>query len=298
MAPRPSWRGYLRLSLVSCPVRLYPAVSARERVSFHLLNPDTHNRIQMRPTDPETGKEVPRSELVKGYEFQKGQYIIVEKDELDALKIESSETIDIERFVDIDEIEPIYYDSPYYLAPEGELADETFRVVQQAMKNRKVAGLARLVLSTHEHGVALMPHGKGMLLNTLRPAEEIRDAEEYFEEIGTGSVDKEMVQLAERIIEQKEGEFDPEVFTEDHYQSALKDLIEQKIKGEKPVVPKVAPRPSNVVNLMDALKRSLGETAKPPAPSKKRAGAGKRAAAEVEAPSKAARSGGRKRRSS
>jgi DNA end-binding protein Ku len=280
MPPRPIWKGFLRLSLVSCPIRLYPAASGRERISFHLLNPETHNRIQMRPTDPETGKEVPRSELIKGYEFQKGQYIIVDKEELDELKIESSETIDIERFVDVDDIDCIYTDAPYYLAPEGKLAVETFRVIHQAMENRKVAGLARLVLATHEHGVALVPYGKGMLLNTLRPAEEIRDANEAFADIEGGAVDKEMVQLAERIIEQKEGDFDPKVFAEDRYQKALQELVAQKIKGEKPVVPKAAPRPPNVIDLMDALKRSLGDTGKAPAPSKKRASGARRESAE------------------
>jgi DNA end-binding protein Ku len=257
MAPRPIWRGHLRISLVSCPVRIYPAISARERISFHLLNPATKNRIQMRPTDPETGKEVPRSELIKGYEFEKGRYVIVDKDELEALKIESSETIDLERFIDIDDIDPLYFDAPYYLAPEGKLGDETFRVIHEAMRHKQMAGFGRLVLSTREHGIVLRPHDQGMLLTTLRPREEVREAKEYFADIGTGPVDKEMIQLAERILEQKAGKFDPDEFAEDHYQEALRQLVEQKIKGEKPVTPKAAPRPSNVVNLMDALKRSL-----------------------------------------
>jgi DNA end-binding protein Ku len=182
---------------------------------------------------------------------------------------------------------------------EGKLADETFRVIRQAMENKNVAGLGRVVLSTHEHGIVLMPHDKGMLLNTLRPRYEVRDAKEYFEEIGTGAVDKEMVQLAERILEQKAGEFDPDEFAEDRYQTALRQLVEQKIKGEKPVIPKVSPRPSNVVDLMDALKKSLqSEGAKPPAPSKRRARAGReRETAETaHAADKPGR--GRKRRSS
>lgn len=299
MPPRPTWRGHLRISLVSCPVRIYPAITGRERISFHLLNPKTKNRIQMRPTDPESGKEVPRSELIKGYEFEKGRYVIVDKDELDALKIDSSETIDLDRFVDADEIDAIYFDAPYYLAPEGKLADETFRVIHQALRNKKAAGLGRLVLSTHEHGVALTPYDKGMLLRTLRPAEEIRDAKEYFDEIGAGAADKEMVQLAERIIEQREGNFDPDEFADDRYQSALRQLVEQKIKGEKPVVPKVAERPSNVVNLMDALKKSLQESGgKPPAASKKRAGAASRSGKPAEAAHAGNKPARKKRRAS
>lgn len=272
MAPRPTWRGYLRLSLVSCPVRVYPATSGRERISFHLLNPATKNRIAMRPTDSVTGKELERSDLIRGYEFEKGRYVVVDKDELDALKIESSETIDLERFVEARAIDPLYFDAPYYVVPEGKLGDETFRVIHQALRNKKMAGLGRLVLSTHEHGVALLPHDKGMVLSTLRPTDEIRDAKEYFDEISSGAVDKEMVHLAERILEQKTGKFDPDEFAEDRYQAALRQLVEQKIKGEKPVIPKLAERPSNVVNLMDALRKSLDSErgGKPAAASAKR----------------------------
>jgi DNA end-binding protein Ku len=258
MAPRPTWRGYLRLSLVSCPVRVFPATTARERVSFHLLNPETKNRVQMRPTDPATGEEVARGALLRGYEFEKGRYVVVDKEEIDALKIESSETIDLERFVDADEIAPIYFDTPYYLVPEGKVGDETFRVIREALRHKNMAGLGRLALATHEHGIAVLPHEQGMLLSTLRPSDEVREAKEYFADIGAGPVDKEMVELAERILEQKAGAFDPGAFAEDRYQTALRALVEQKIRGEKPVMPKAAaPQPGNVVNLMDALRKSL-----------------------------------------
>jgi DNA end-binding protein Ku len=273
MAPRPTWKGYLRLSLVSCPVRVYPATTARERVSFHLLNPETKNRVQMRPTDPATGEEVPRGELLRGYEFEKGRYVVVAKEELDALKIDSSETIDLERFVDADEIAPIYFDTPYYMVPEGKVGDETFRVIREALRRKNMAGLGRLALATHEHGIAVLPYEQGMLLATLRPGDEIRATQEYFADIGSGAVDKEMVELAERILAQKAGTFDPGAFAEDRYQAALRALVEQKVRGEKPVMPKVAaPQSGNVVNLMDALRQSLeaGGAGPAAAPSRKR----------------------------
>ena len=257
MAARYSWKGYLKLSLVSCPVHLAPATSTRERVSFHLLNPQTHNRIQTRTVDPETEKEVPRSELVRGYEFEKGRYVIVEPEELEALQIESSQTIDLIRFVEPREVEPVYFNAAYYLGPEGKMADETFRVIREAMVATGRAGIGRVVLSQREHAVLVEPHGEGMMMLTLRPAEEVREASEYFADIGKGKLDKEMVELAEKIIEQKSGPFDPEELTGDHYQDALRELVAQKIKGGKPVTPKTASAPSNVVNLMDALRKSI-----------------------------------------
>jgi DNA end-binding protein Ku len=258
MAPRPNWRGHLRLSLVSCPVCLYVAISPRERVSFHLLNPKTNNRIQMRPIDSETGAEVPRDTLVYGFEFEKGRYVVVTKDELDQLKIESSETIDLEQFVQERAIDPIYFDTPYYLVPDGNTAMETYRVVHQAMRNTKMAGVGRLALSTREHPVVVSPRVRGMLLTTLRPAQEVRSEVEFFRDIDTGSVDKEMVQLAEQIIQRKAVRtLDLKRFAEDRYQAALRQLVESKIRGERPIRPKAAPRPSNVINLMDALRRSL-----------------------------------------
>jgi DNA end-binding protein Ku len=270
MAPRPTWKGYLRLSLVACPVRLYPATTRRERVSFHLLNPETHNRIELRPHDPETGAEVPRERLVRGYEFDKGRYVVVDEAELEALRVESSETIDLFRFVDDKEIDPIYFATPYFVAPEGKIADETFHVIHEAMKEAGKAGLGRIVLSTREHPALLTPRHRGMLLITLRPAEEVRSDDEYFGDIQGGKIDREMVELAMRIIAQKSGPFDGRELTGDRYQQALRDLVARKVRGEKPVVPKLAQPRGNVINLMDALKRSLDEERKPPAPSRKR----------------------------
>jgi DNA end-binding protein Ku len=276
MAPRPTWKGYLRLSLVSCPVRLYPATTRSERVSFNLLNPKTHNRIEMRPHDPETGKEIPRDTLVRGYEFDKGRYVVVDDEELDALKVESSETIDLVRFVDEKELDPLYLNLPYYLAPEGKIAEETFRVILEAMRQEQKAGIGRVVLSTREHPVALTPHDKGMLLTTLRSPEEVRKEDEIFADIDGGKLDKSMVDMARKIIQQKVGEFDVEELTGDTYQNALRELIASKVRGEKPVIPKAASAQSNVINLMDALKRSLAEEGKAPAPSRKRAAAPKK----------------------
>jgi DNA end-binding protein Ku len=270
MAPRPTWKGYLRLSLVSCPIRLYPATTRSERVSFHLINPKTKNRIEMRTHDAESGEEIPRDTLVRGYEFDKGRYVIVDDDEIDALKIESSETIDLLRFVDEKEIDPLFVNSPYYVAPEGKIATETFRVIQEAMRSEGKAGIGRVVLSSREHAVALAPRHGGMVMMTLRSPEEVRDDAEYFGDIEEVPLDKEMVDMARRIIDQKSGEFVPEELTGDRYQAALRELVARKVHGEKPAAPQAAPGPSNVINLMDALKRSLAdEERKAPAPSRK-----------------------------
>lgn len=266
MAARFSWKGYLRLSLVSCPVQLAPATTSRERISFHLLNPKTNNRIVTRTVDPETGEEIPRSELVRGYEFEKGRYVEVGPEELERLEIESSKTIDLVRFVDRDAVDPVYFNAPYYLAPEGKIGDETFRVIRDAMADTRKAGIGQVVLSLREHPVLVEPKDAGMVLFTLRSADEVRDAREYFDGIGTSKLDREMIALAKKLIEQKSGPFDPKELTGDRYQEALRDLVAQKIKGGKPVTPKMPAAPSNVVNLMDALRRSLaGAEGKAPA---------------------------------
>ncbi len=257
MAARYSWKGFLKLSLVSCPVHLAPATSTRERVNFHLLNPKTHNRIQSRTVDPETEEEIPRSELVRGYEFEKGRYVVVPQQELDEIQIESSKTIDLVRFVKRDEVEPVYFDAAYYLGPDGKMADETFRVLREAMVETGKAGIGRVVLTQREHPVLVEPYNEGMLMLTLRAIEEVREAAEYFEDVGKGKLDKDMVAMAKHIIAQKSGRFDPAELTGDRYQEALRQLVAQKIKGEKPVIPHAEARPSNVVNLMDALRKSM-----------------------------------------
>ena len=277
MAPRATWKGYLKLSLVSCPVRLYNATSSNSRVSFHLLHKQTHNRIRMVPHDPELGP-VEREELVKGYEYEKDQYIIIEPADLDKIKIELSDTLTIERFVDEREVDPIYLDSPYYLAPDGAVAEEAFRVIHEAMQREKKVAISRIVLASRERPVALSVRDKGFLVTTLRPPSEVRGHEAYFEDIRAGEIENELLALARQLIAQKVGSFDPAMFT-DRYEEALLDLVKAKMKGEEPVIAK-APERGKVINLMDALRQSLeqGEERKPPA--RRRAGAVKSGAAE------------------
>ena len=287
MAPRASWKGYIKLSLVSCPVRLYPATSVSERISFNQLHKTTHNRINMKPVDPELGL-VERSDLVKGYEYEPKQYIIIEDSDLDAVRLESNHTMNIEAFVDADEVDVLYDDTPYYLTPDGAMAEETFVVLREAMRKANKLAVARLVLSSRERVVTIGPRDNGMFLYTLRNPKEVRNSAEYFAEIPEAKVDPEMLQLAEKLIEQKVSAFDPAKY-EDRYEAALMQVIKEKLKGHKPVVA-AAPERGNVINLMDALKASLGQS-KPPAASKSKAEAaakGSKAAPAKAAPAKAA----------
>jgi DNA end-binding protein Ku len=264
MAPRSSWKGYLKLSLVTCPVKLYPATSSNERIRFNQLHKDTHNRINMKPVDPELGI-VERSDLVKGYEYEDKQYIIIDDSDLEAVRIESSHTINIESFVDESEVDVIYQDSPYYLAPDGAMAEETFAVLRDAMRAAGKVAIARLVMSSRERIVTIGAREKGMFVTTLRDPREVRSTAAYFDEIPDIKADPEMLQLAEKLIEQKVTHFEPEKY-EDRYESALMEMIKEKLKGHKPIIA-AAPERGNVINLMDALKASLGQ-AKPAAPSK------------------------------
>lgn len=266
MAPRSNWKGYLRVSLVSCPVRLHPATTTAERISFHQLAPKTKARIRLQPVDPTTGEAVERSELLRGYPIDKDRYVILEDEELEKIQIESSRVIDVTGFVDRDAVDEIYVDSPYYLAPDGPMADETFRVIAEAMRLEGKAGVARLVLSSRERPVLLTPRGKGLLVRTLRAQEEVRRDTAYFEDIGEGPLDAEMIELARSIIRQRSVAFDPGMFV-DRYQAALRELVEKKMRGEAVTAPELR-EPAQVIDLMEALKRSLA-TGKPPAPSKR-----------------------------
>jgi DNA end-binding protein Ku len=255
MAYRPIWQGHLRLSLVTCQVALYTATSASSDVHFHLINPKTHNRIKMIATDPDVGP-VDRSDLVKGYEVSKGEYVLVTQDEIDAVKLESTKTIDIERFVAEDEIDRLYWDQPYFLSPDGKLAQEAFGVIRSAMQTSGQIALGRVVIGARERLLALEPRDKGILAYTLRSHAEVRKPDEIFGVIGDAKPDPGMIAIAEKIIEQKQGPFDPSQFV-DRYEDALKAMIEDKSKGRKPA--KVSePEDTNVVDLMAALRASLG----------------------------------------
>ena len=266
MAPRANWKGYLRLSLVSCPIALYPASSLSEKVSFNRLNRKTGNRLKQQNVDSETGEVVPREDIARGYEVAKGQYLIVEDEELDAAQIESTRTIDIDQFVPKTEIDERYINSPYYLAPDGQVGQDAFAVIRDTIGKLNMVALGRVVLTRREHVIALEPKGRGLLGLTLRYPYEVRDEAPYFEDIPDLKLPKEMLDLATHIVNTKSGHFDPSQF-QDRYENALMDLLKKKEAGEKiePAREVAAPR---VVNLMDALRASIGtEKKKAPAPS-------------------------------
>ena len=265
MAYRPTWQGHLRLSLVTCPVALYTATNAGGDVHFNLINPKTNNRIRMITTDPDTGP-VERADLVKGYEVEKGRYILLTEEEIKSVRLESTKTIDIERFVPRADIDRIYWDNPYYLAPDGKLAQEAFGVIRVAMERSGQIALGRIVLATRERLLALEPRGKGILAYSLRTDDEVRKADEIFGSISAAKPDAAMIAIALKIIEQKEGPFDPSQFV-DHYEQALKKLIAEKQKGHKPVAA-AEPDDTNVVDLMSALRASLAGKAGKAAPAR------------------------------
>jgi DNA end-binding protein Ku len=267
MAPRANWKGYLRLSLVSCPVALYPASSTREKIHFHRLNRRTGNRIRIQNVDAETGDVVERDDLVRGYELSKGQYIEVSDEELEAIEIESTRTIDIDEFVPKSEIDALYVDAPYYIAPDGDVGQEAFAVIRATIEAMNKVALGRVVLTRREHVIALEPRGKGLLGTTLRYPYEVRDAKEYFDDIPDRKIPKDMLELASHIVKTKSGHFHPEQFT-DHYEDALKDLLKRKQAGET-IKPSKQKEPAKVINLMDALRRSV--QAETPAGPKKAA---------------------------
>lgn len=257
MATRPTWQGYLRLSLVSCPVALYTATSRTGDVHFNMLHKETNNRIRMVPTDPETGP-VERSEIVKGYEIEKGRYVVITDEEIKNVKLETTRTIDIERFVDETEIDRLYWNDPYFLAPDGDMAVEAFTVIREALAKSKKVALARVVMHQRERLMALEPRDKGILAYTIRNNREVRDPKDVFGEIPREKADAKMVAIAEKIIEQLEGPFDPSEFN-DRYEDALRKLIKEKEKNHGRIAKVEEPKEAEVVDLMEALRRSLGE---------------------------------------
>ena len=257
MAPRPTWQGHLRLSLVSCPVALYTATSRTGEVHFNMLHKESHNRIRMIPTDPESGP-VDRADIVKGYEIEKGRYVVVTDEEIKNVRLETTRTIDIERFVDETEIDRLYWNDPYFLAPDGDMAAEAFAVIREAMKKAGKVALGRLVMHQRERLMALEPRDKGILAYTIRNQREVRQAEEIFAHIKAMKPPAAMVDIAAKIIEQQEGPFDPSQFT-DRYEEALRALIKEKEKGHTVTAPE-EPKEAEVIDLMEALKRSLGQS--------------------------------------
>ena len=255
MAPRAYWKGYLKLSLVSCPIALFPASSEREKISFHQVNKETGHRIRYKKVDAETGDEVDNADIVKGYEIAKGEYIEVEPDELEAVAIESKHVIDIDEFVPRGEIDELYLRDPYYIVPDGEVGQQAFAVIREAIRTEGMVALGKIVFTSREHIIALEARGKGLLGLTLRYPYEVRDEKDYFDTIEDEKIPKDMIDLAVHIVETKTGHFKPQQF-KDEYEDALKDLLRRKQKGEKIERPKER-APSNVINLMDALRQSL-----------------------------------------
>jgi len=255
MAPRANWKGYLRLSLVSCPVALFPATSEREKVTFHQINRKSGHRVRMMRIDEESGDEVAYEDIVKGYAVGDGQYVEVTPDELEAIAIESKHTIEIDAFVPRSEIDDLYNVRPYYIVPDGDIGLDAYAVIRDVIADLKKVALGRVVLTSREHVIALEPRGKGLVGTLLRYPYEVRDAGEYFADIGNVKIPKDMMELARHIVKTKSGHFDPDKF-EDSYESALKDLLKKKQAGEK-ISPAKQPKASNVVSLMDALRRSV-----------------------------------------
>jgi len=283
MATRPTWQGYLRLSLVSCPVALYTATSRTGEVHFNMLSKETHNRIRMIPTDPETGP-VERSDIVKGYEIEKGHYVVITDEEIKNVRLETTRTLDIERFVDDEDIDRLYWNDPYFLAPDGDMAVEAFAVIREAMKKAGKVALGRLVMHQRERLMALEPRDKGILAYTIRNQREVRDPKDVFSGIKDVKPPAQMIEIAAKIIDQLEGPFDTSQFN-DRYEDALRALIKEKEKGHTIKAPE-EPKEAEVIDLMEALKRSLGQSGgerRKPASSRAR---GKKPAARTKAPAK------------
>ena len=260
--PRANWRGFLKLSLVSCPIALYPASSDRDRVSFNRLNKKTGKRLRQRMVDEGSGEEVTSEEIVKGFEFAKGNYVILDDTDLEAIKLESRRTIEIEEFVPAKDIDTRYIERPYYIVPEDEAGEEAFAVIHAAMKRRDVAGIGRVMLSSRERFIAVQPFDKGMIGSLLRYPYEVRGELSYFAEIKEHSIAPDLLEMADHLIDTKLGEFEPQEFT-DRYETALRTLIEQKQKGVKIKAAPDTPAPTRVKDLMAALKESVARDRRP-----------------------------------
>jgi DNA end-binding protein Ku len=262
--PRATWNGHLRLSLVSCPVYLSPATTETKRIRLNQINAQTGNRLKQQLVDSETDEVVERHQVAKGYEHDRGQYVLITDDELKALQVESSKVINLTRFVDREQVDPVYLDAPYYVYPDGNLAVEAFRIIGEAMAAQGLAGIGTVTLASRERQVLVEPRGIGLVMSTLRSADEVRTAE--FAIPDTGGIDPDMLAIAEQIIERAKGKFDPADFR-DSYQDALRELVDNKLKGIE-TKPRIFAEPPKVIDLMEALKRSLVESGALRAPAK------------------------------
>ncbi|GIL38152.1 Ku protein [Roseiterribacter gracilis] len=298
---RSSWKGHLKLSLVTAAVRLSPATTGGERISFNMLNKDTGNRVKQQLIDSETGDVVERSDTIKGYEIRKGEYVEITQEDLDKVQVPTSHMIEIERFVDAADVNEIYLESPYYVVPDGAVADEAYVVIREAMHRSGKAAVARVTLSSREHPVLIKPCENGLILTTLRDEREVRQAKDYFADVRDLDVSEELVDVAQALIKRLEGPFDPAMF-EDRYQTALRELVDAKAAGRKLPEHAAATETGKVINLMDALKRSLGQSggSAPAAAKPARAAAKSAGKAATKTPAKSAAkktaSGGKGRR--
>ena len=259
--PRAYWKGYLRLSLVTCPIELFPATSQAEKTHFHQINTQTGHRLRQQMVDEETGRVVDTGHKGRGYELTKGKYVEIDEDELKAIEVESTHTVDIDGFVPRADIDKRYLDKPYYIAPNGKTGAEAFVVIRDAMQGEERVALARIVMAHREHMIMLEPLGKGLLGTTLRFDYEVRSEKEYFSHIPSPRISKDMVSLASHILESKAAKFDPGKF-KDEYETALRKLVQRKAKGHTIEAPEPEEKPSNVINLMDALRESLKTNSK------------------------------------
>src|ERR1700680_2866249 len=275
MAPRANWKGFLRLSLVTCPVALYPATSDSEKISFNQINRNTGHRIKYARVDADTGEEVAAEDIMKGFKVETDTYVEVTKEELENVALESTRTIEIDEFVQRDEIDPRYIIRPYYLCPDGKVGHDAFAVIRETIREMNKVAIGRVVLTNREHIIALEALDKGLMGTLLRYPYEVRDEKEYFDEIQDVRVTKDMLDLAKHIVNQKTADFEPEKF-EDHYEEALTELINAKRNG-RTISAKPRPRGENVVDLMDALKKSLAsETTAPKSKKPRKASAGQK----------------------
>jgi DNA end-binding protein Ku len=269
MAPgRPYWKGYLKLALVSCPIALYTGTSSTERVSFRQISKKTGNRLRQQLVDEVTREPVENQDKGRGYEYAKGAYIQVEDDELDAVAIESNHTIEIDSFVPREQVDERYLDSPYYIIPDDQVGQEAFAVIREAMRGKGMVALARVVLAKRERVIMLQPWDKGLMATTLRYPYEIRDTKEYFDDLPAMKIPPDMLKLAQHILQNKAADFDPSQFV-DHYEEAVVDMLKKKQAGTPAPRERASARPQNVVNLMDALRRSIVEEKRAPASAKK-----------------------------